>query len=117
MKQLITKKIIIALAVITLSACNTAPHRITPIYASTIKQSTCGQLEKERARLERIVQSQRAQLETDANIDKGIVAGSVLFMPIALIALAATGNKELQQSYAKNLGTLEQIEEKLAECE
>lgn len=110
------KTIICITALSLLTACNTPPSRITPDYSNLKVTSDCARAEKELKRLDSILSTQRQQLETDANIDRGIVAGSVALMPIALISLAFTGNKELQAEYARNLAKKETLEDLLSTC-
>ncbi|WP_244072167.1 hypothetical protein [Nitrosomonas sp. PY1] len=69
--------------------------------------------------LDTTISAQKNQLQSDANMDAGIVAGSLILLPVGLFALAATGNGDLKNEYAKNLGKQlalrEVIEEK--ECD
>ena len=89
-----------------LAACNTPPSRIAPVYQNNNKYASldCKRLTKQLSQLDTIISAQKSQLQTDANIDTGIVAGSLILAPIALVALAATGNGDLKNEYARNLG-------------
>lgn len=110
------KTLICITALSMLTACNTPPSRITPDYNNVKITSDCKRAEKELQRVESALSSQRSQLETDANIDRGIVAGSIALMPIALVSLAFTGNKELQAEYARNLAKQETLQDLLSTC-
>lgn len=98
--------IAIIVAMCLLGGCNTPPSRIAPLPYNGNIASDCKKIERIISSLESTVSTQRAQLQQDANIDTGIVAGSLIFMPIALVALAATGNDELKNEYRTNLGKL-----------
>lgn len=110
------KTIICLTALSLLTACNTPPSRITPDYSNVKITSDCARAEKELRRVDATLSTQRNQLETDANIDRGIVAGSIALMPIALVSLAFTGNKELQAEYARNLAKQETLQDLLSTC-
>ncbi|GKS69227.1 hypothetical protein W03_12310 [Nitrosomonas sp. PY1] len=79
----------------------------------------CKKLSKTLSNLDTTISAQKNQLQSDANMDAGIVAGSLILLPVGLFALAATGNGDLKNEYAKNLGKQlalrEVIEEK--ECD
>lgn len=103
MKNLITLNIAILML---LTGCNTPPSRIAPLYQSSdqYEHHDCKKLNRTLNQLDATISAQRSQLQTDATIDTGIVAGSLIFLPLGLIALAATGNSDLRNEYAKNLG-------------
>lgn len=98
--------IAIVLAMCLIGGCNTPPARIAPLPYNGSMATDCKKIERLIGSLELVVSTQRAQLQQDANIDTGIVAGALLFMPLALVALAATGNDELKNEYRINLGKL-----------
>ncbi|MBA3756184.1 MAG: hypothetical protein H0X02_08180 [Nitrosomonas sp.] len=101
------RKIIPTILAITMfQACNTPPSRITANHhaGNAYERMDCKKLTRELSTLESIISSQRSQLQTDANTDTAIVAGSLILIPIGLVGLAFTGNGDLKTNYADNLG-------------
>lgn len=99
-------KLIAAICCLTIAACNTPPSRISAIYhgSDSYEKLDCKKLGKQLAQIDTLVNAQRYQLQSDANMDMGIVAGSLILLPVGLFALAATGNGTLKADYANNLG-------------
>lgn len=101
-----TSRFLVAVTCVILSACNTPPSNIAPVYhgSEAYEKYDCRRLGRQLSQIDTIVSTQKSQLQSDANMDKGIVAGSILLLPLGLFALAATGNGDLKDQYAQNLG-------------
>jgi len=99
-------KLLMGLSCFVLVACNAPPSRIAPVYQSTdqYEKHDCRKLTRQLSQIDTIILAQKSQLQSDANIDTGIVAGSILLLPLGLFALEATGNGDLKNEYAQNLG-------------
>ncbi len=114
-------KILIGFSCFFLIACKAPPSKITPIYQSSdqYEKHDCKRLSRQLSQLNMTISTQASQLQSDANMDKGIVAGSIILLPIGLFALAATGNGDLKNNYAQNLGKQEAIKHAIDEkdCE
>lgn len=104
---------------IVISGCNTPPSRIAPIHQSSNQYANydCKKLSKTLSHLDTTISAQKSQLQSDANMDAGIVAGSLILLPVGLFALAATGNGNLKNEYAKNLGKQSALKEVIEEKE
>lgn len=99
-------QLIAAICCLSIAACNTPPSRIAATYqnSDSYEKLDCKRLGKQLAQVDTLVNAQRYQLQSDANVDMGIVAGSIALLPLGLFALAATGNGTLKADYANNLG-------------
>lgn len=111
---MLSRKIVFVSCLI-LSACNTPPHRIAPIPVAneSYSQQDCKKLQQQLTQLDSIIATQRNQLQVDSNIDMAIVASSLVIFPLGLMALAATGNADLKNQYAQNLGKQTALKEAL----
>lgn len=114
-------KILIGFSCFYIIACNTPPSKIAPIYqgGDPYEKYDCKRLSRQLSQLSMTISAQASQLQSDANMDKGIVAGSIIFLPLGLFALAATGNGDLKNHYAQNLGKQEAIKNSMEakDCE
>ena len=113
------QKLIAAFCCLTLAACNTPPSRIAATYhgSETYEKLDCKRLGKQLGQLDTLIAAQRYQLQSDANLDMGIVAGSLILVPIGLFALAATGNGTLKHDFANNLGKQTALKQAMEEKE
>lgn len=93
-------------AVVALQGCNTPPSRIAANHhnGTVYERYDCKKLMRELSSVDSILSAQRSQLQSDANTDTAIVAGSLLLLPVGLVGLAFTGNGDLKSHYADNLG-------------
>ena len=107
------------LAIAVFQGCNTPPSRIAANHHSgTIyERYDCKKLLRELSSLDSIVAAQRSQLQTDANMDTAIVAGSLILVPVGLVGLAFTGNGDLKSQYADNLGKQAALKHQIDEKE
>lgn len=115
-KGKIMKKILIIAIVILTTACNTPPGRIAPAYQTTTAKETgmsCKQLQNLKHTIDSQIVAERSELDQAANIDRGIVGGSIILLPIGLIGLAFTGTGDLPRQYSENLGKQRSIQELL----
>lgn len=84
-------------------------------YTPTQKESTltCEQLARMKVDLDSRINAMRNELETAAHVDKAIVGGSIILLPIGLVGLAFTGTGNLPHQYAENMGRSLTIQELL----
>lgn len=113
------KTITLIIVAVALQGCNTPPSKISANHysGSNYERYDCKKLLRELTSLESSISSQRSQLQSDANTDTAIVAGSILLLPVGLVGLAFTGNDDLKTKYADNLGKQEAIKQQIDDKE
>lgn len=104
------------IVILFLVSCNTPPSRIAAKQHNGNLPSDCKVLLRQSQQIDNIISTQRSQLQTDANMDAAIVAGSIVLLPVGLFALAATGNGDLKEQYAQNLGKKQAIDNKIEDA-
>lgn len=110
-------KLTLSIIMITLlSACNTPLSRIPPTHVIPTQKElgmTCEQLMKYKISIDSRIVSDRATLDSAAMTDTGLVAASVILLPVGLIGLAFTGTGDLATRYSEDVGKQRAIQELL----